>query len=101
MTISIVEEKDASAEDKKIKEIFTGILCCNKKLLEGAISEVNNDNAASEFYLTDIVSIINTKGFRINTCIVSNDEVKGANTKKELNIMFNSEIIEEKSYEKY
>ena len=69
---------------KKIKEIFTGILCCNKKLLEEAISEVNNDNAASEFYLTDIVSIINTKGFRINTCIVPNDEVKGANTKEEL-----------------
>ena len=42
--------KDASEEDKKIKEIFTGILCCNKKLLEEAISEVNNDNAASEFY---------------------------------------------------
>ena len=84
LAISIVEEKDASEEDKKIKEIFTGILCCNKKLLEEAISEVNNDNAASEFYLTDIVSIINTKGFRINTCIVANDEVKGANTKKEL-----------------
>ena len=84
LAISIVEEKDASEEDKKIKEIFTGILCCNKKLLEEAISEVNNDNAASEFYLTDIVSIINTKGFRINTCIVPNDEVKGANTKEEL-----------------
>ena len=84
MAISIVEEKDASEEDKKIKEIFTGILCCNKKLLEEAISEVNNDNAASEFYLTDIVSIINTKGFRIKTCIVANDEVKGANTKGEL-----------------
>jgi len=84
LVISIVEEKDASEEDKKIKEIFTGILCCNKKLLEEAIGEVNNDNAASEYYLTDIVSIINTKGFRINTCIVPNDEVKGANTKEEL-----------------
>ena len=84
LAISIVEEKDASEEDKKIKEIFTGILCCNKKLLEEAISEVNNNNAASEFYLTDIVSIIASKGYKINTCIVSNDEVKGANTKTEL-----------------
>ena len=82
--ISIIEEKDASDDEKKVKEIFTGILCCNKSLLEEAIGEVSNDNAASEFYLTDIVSIINKKGFKISTCIVPNDEVKGANTKREL-----------------
>ena len=84
LTKKIVEEKDASDDEKKIKEIFTGILCCNKSLLEDAISEVNNDNSASEYYLTDIVSIISKKGYKINTCIVPNDEVKGANTKKEL-----------------
>ena len=83
-TKAIVEEKDASEEEKKIKEIFTGILCCNKKLLAEAINDVNNENAANEFYLTDIVSIICKKGFKINTCIVPNEEVKGANTKKEL-----------------
>ena len=82
--ISIVEEKDASDEERKIKEIFTGILCCNKKLLEEAISDVGNDNAAEEFYLTDIVSIISSKGYKIKTCVVPNDEVKGANTKTEL-----------------
>jgi len=81
---AIVEEKDASEEEKKIKEIFTGILCCNKKLLAEAVNDVNNENAANEFYLTDIVSIICKKGFKINTCIVPNEEVKGANTKKEL-----------------
>ena len=81
---AIVEEKDASEEEKKIKEIFTGILCCNKKLLAEAINDVNNENAPNEFYLTDIVSIICKKGFKINTCIVPNEEVKGANTKKEL-----------------
>ena len=82
--ISIVEEKDASNEEREIKEIFTGILCCNKKLLEEAISDVGNDNAAEEFYLTDIVSIISSKGYKIKTCVVPNDEVKGANTKTEL-----------------
>ena len=81
---AIVEEKDASEEEKKIKEIFTGILCCNKKLLAEAVNDVNNENAANEFYLTDIVSIICKKGFKVNTCIVPNEEVKGANTKKEL-----------------
>ena len=81
---AIVEEKDASEEEKKIKEIFTGILCCNKKLLAEAVNDVNNENAANEFYLTDIVSIICKKGFKVNTCSVPNEEVKGANTKKEL-----------------
>ena len=80
--LSIVEEKDATLEEKKIKEIFTGVLCCNKTLLEEAIMQVGNDNAAGEYYLTDIVSIISSKGYKINTCVASNDEVKGANTKR-------------------
>ena len=38
--------------------------------------QVGNDNAAGEYYLTDIVSIISSKGYKINTCVASNDEVK-------------------------
>jgi len=82
--LSIVEEKDATSKEKKIKEIFTGVLCCNKNLLEDAISQVDNNNASGEYYLTDIVSIISAKGYKINTCVASNNEVKGANTKWEL-----------------
>ena len=82
--IGIIEEKDASDQDKKINEIFTGVLCCSKNLLKEAIYEIKNDNASGEYYLTDIVSIISKKGFKINSCIVPNHEVKGANTKKEL-----------------
>ena len=82
--LSIIEEKDATPEEKKIKEIFTGVLCCNKNLLEEAISQIDNDNASGEYYLTDIVSIISSKGYKINTCVASNNEVKGANTKREL-----------------
>ena len=61
---AIVEEKDATDDDKKIKEVFTGILCCKKPLLEEAIKEVENNNAAGEYYLTDIVSIIASKGYK-------------------------------------
>jgi len=81
---SIIEEKDACDQDKKINEIFTGILCANKSLLKEAISEVNNENASKEYYLTDIVSIISKKGFKIKTCVVPYKEVMGANTKTEL-----------------
>ena len=82
--ISIIEEKDASEDERKIKEIFTGILCCKKDLLVSAVNAVKNNNVANEYYLTDIVSIIAEKGYKIKSCIAPNEEVKGANTKEEL-----------------
>jgi len=81
---TIIEEKDADSDEKKIKEVFTGVLCAEKELLETSLQEVTNNNAANEFYLTDIVSIMSSKGVNINTCTSSNEEVQGANNKKEL-----------------
>ena len=49
-----------------------------------AVNAVKSDNVANEYYLTDIVSIIAEKGYKIKTCIAPNEEVKGANTKEEL-----------------
>ena len=82
--LAIVEEKDASADEKNIKEIFTGVLCGQKELIDQGLAELNNNNAAGEFYLTDLVSIISNKGFKIKTYNASNDEVKGANNTDEL-----------------
>ena len=82
--LSIVEERDATQDEKEIKEIFTGVLCANAEDLKMGLSEIGNDNAAGEFYLTDIVSIMANKGIKINTHIASNNEVKGANSKEEL-----------------
>ena len=82
--LSIVEERDATQDEKEIKEIFTGVLCANAEELKKGLSEIGNDNAAGEFYLTDIVSIMANKGIKINTHIASNNEVKGANSKEEL-----------------
>ena len=82
--LCIVEERDATQDEKEIKEIFTGVLCANAEDLKKGLSEIGNDNAAGEFYLTDIVSIMANKGIKINTHIASNNEVKGANSKEEL-----------------
>ena len=82
--LCIVEERDATQDEKEIKEIFTGVLCANTEDLKKGLSEIGNDNAAGEFYLTDIVSIMANKGIKINTHIASNNEVKGANSKEEL-----------------
>ena len=82
--IAIIEERDASENEKEIKEIFTGVLCSSTDILKQAISKITNDNKAGEFYLTDIVSIMNDSGIKIKTYKTSHDEVKGANTKEEL-----------------
>ena len=82
--LSIVEEKDATDVERKINEIFTGVLCGPKSLLDEGLSIINNNNAAGEYYLTDLISVINEKGYKIKTHEASNNEVKGANNKAEL-----------------
>ena len=81
---AIVEEKDASDDEKLINEIFTGILCINQQLLADGLKEITNNNAAKEFYLTDLVKIISAKGIKIIPIGANNDEVRGANSKSEL-----------------
>ena len=63
--LRIIEEKDADQEQKKIKEIFTGILVTNGNVLKKYIPEINNNNSAKEFYLTDLIGIAHKNGFKI------------------------------------
>ena len=82
--VKITEQKDASDEERKIPEVFTGIMTVNGEMLATALDEINNNNAAGEYYLTDLVEILSLKGVKIN-CIQANpDEVVGANNKQEL-----------------
>ena len=84
LALRIIEQKDASSEEKKIQEVFTGILLIDGNLLKLALDEINNQNAANEYYLTDLVEILSAKGVKIN-CIQANPaEVVGANNKHEL-----------------
>jgi len=82
--IKITEQKDASDKERKIKEVFTGIMAVQGALLVESLEKIDNNNAASEYYLTDLVEILSSKGVRIN-CIQANpNEVVGANNKHEL-----------------
>ena len=82
--LRIIEQKDASAEERLIQEVFTGILLIDGSLLKSALDDINNQNAANEYYLTDLVEILSGKGVKIK-CIQANPtEVVGANNKKEL-----------------
>ncbi len=60
--LEIVEHKDATEEELKIKEINSGIYCFNGKDLKLALAETDNDNAQGEYYITDVISILKAKG---------------------------------------
>lgn len=81
----IVEEKDASAEEKKIVEINTGAYCFDKVHLFSALKEIKPNNAQGEYYLTDVLSILVDKGLRCEVMDGADEvEALGVNSRKEL-----------------
>ena len=63
--LRIVEQKDGSPEDLKVKEINTGVFCFDNQLLFEALTHVDNQNAQGEYYLTDVLEILRNEGQRI------------------------------------
>jgi UDP-N-acetylglucosamine diphosphorylase/glucosamine-1-phosphate N-acetyltransferase len=83
--VKIVEEKDATPEEKEIREINTGIYCVESRFLFPAVAGLGNRNAQGEYYLTDIVEIACNQGLRVNSFLASDPvEVMGINTPEEL-----------------
>ncbi|MDO8722417.1 MAG: NTP transferase domain-containing protein [Syntrophales bacterium] len=81
----IVEERDATEAEKKIREINSGIYCVESKFLFEAVAEIGRENTQGEYYLTDIVEIACLKGFPVRSfCITDPDEVMGINTPDDL-----------------
>lgn len=83
--VKIVEEKDASDEEKKIREINAGIYCVEKQFLFDALKKIGTDNKQGEVYLTDIVGIATDSGVQTNKfrCLDS-EEILGVNSRREL-----------------
>ncbi len=83
--LRIVEEKDASSTEKIIAEVNTGILAVQGASLKKWLSQLNNNNAQGEYYLTDIIALAVEDGFDIATTAPQNeDEVLGVNDKLQL-----------------
>lgn len=79
---SIIEEKDATSEQKKIKEINAGIYCLNWDKIKDAFSQLKTNNAQGEYYLTDIIEWGNNNGLNVNAHILeNNEEIFGINSK--------------------
>lgn len=82
---SIVEEKDASEEQRVITEVNTGILAAPTHLMRQWLSKLRNDNKQSEYYLTDIVAMAVAQGIQVNTAQPAHSwEVLGINSKLQL-----------------
>lgn len=81
----IVEEKDASEEERTIREINTGIYCIKAAFLKEGLTEIGKENAQGEYYLTDLVEIAKKNDLRCSAHIVADPvEVMGINTRIDL-----------------
>ena len=81
----IVEEKDASDEQKKISEIYSGIMAVPTRLLRAWLARLDNRNAQGEFYLTDVVGFAAADGCEVRAhCISQAWQVEGINTPVQL-----------------
>ncbi len=90
----IVEEKDATAEQREIREISSGILAFDAEFLLEALSRVGNDNSKGEYYLTDVVGLAREAGLAVGAFPLddvmqtqgANDRVQLAELGRELNL---------------
>lgn len=81
----IVEQKDATEEQKLIKEINTGIYCIECPLMFEVLATLTCDNAQGEYYLTDVLSKLNAAGKKVGGVVTEDsDMVMGINSRKQL-----------------
>lgn len=83
--VEIVEEPDCNEEQKKIKEVFFGVMLFNGKKLNWILNRMTNNNAQNEYYLTDLPALLKEEGERIKICSINDlEEVYGVNTVEDL-----------------
>jgi bifunctional UDP-N-acetylglucosamine pyrophosphorylase/glucosamine-1-phosphate N-acetyltransferase len=81
----IVEEKDATPEQRQIREINPGFYCFKIKPLIESLGKLSNHNAQGEFYLTDLIAIQRREGRRIHANLHGDfEELCGINSRREL-----------------
>jgi bifunctional UDP-N-acetylglucosamine pyrophosphorylase/glucosamine-1-phosphate N-acetyltransferase len=95
----IVEEKDASDEEKAVTTVNAGIYAFSKTVLEKYLPKLSNDNAQAEYYLTDVISMAREDGLTIEPLLVDEEHFKGVNSKFDLAIA--EEIMQERIKEKW
>ena len=96
----IVEEKDATPEQKAVKEVNAGIYCLNWSKVKTAFSQLKTNNAQGEYYLTDIISWGKEQALKVNAFILDDsDEIYGINSR--LNLATATKIMNRRNLERY
>ena len=80
----IVEFKDASGEERAVTLCNSGVICAKSDVLSELVSAVSDDNAAGEYYLTDIIGIARSKGLSATVVECAEAETMGINSRAEL-----------------
>ena len=82
---AIVEEKDATPEQREISEINSGILAFDAAFLAEALPQIGNDNAKGEYYLTDTVQLARDAGLTVGAHVIDDvRQTEGANDRAQL-----------------
>lgn len=82
---SIVEEKDATEDQRKITEVNSGIYCFEGKSLKSVLEKIDNNNVQKEYYLTDALDILRNEGLKIGGYKINDSgEIQGINSKVQL-----------------
>lgn len=83
--VAIIEEKDANEEQKKLKEINSGIYCFKAKELKKALSKLDNNNNQGEYYITDVIEILNNENKKVGAFKIEDyTEIMGVNSRVQL-----------------
>lgn len=83
--LKIVEEKDADEATKQIKEINSGIYCFKGEQLKHYLKQIDNNNSQKEYYLTDMLELLNKAGYPVGTAVVTDfDDLRGVNSRVQL-----------------
>lgn len=83
----IVEHKDATEEERQVKEINSGMYIFNSEALSTSLELLSNDNASGEYYLTDTIALIKKIGLKVSAMPLTGeavDEIRGVNTIEQL-----------------
>lgn len=84
----IIEELDATEEQRKIQEINAGIYCFDIRELLNALKEIKPSKVKGEYYLTDVIGIMASKGLKIGAVVVEdNSEILGINDRMQLQML--------------
>ena len=81
----IVEQKDATEDERAVNEINAGIYCFDSKKLFSALARVRNDNAQGEYYLTDVPALLREDGEDVGMYLhAAASEIEGVNDRRQL-----------------